>query len=120
MCQLLDGEVPFSLLGALDSRLVVLKTRGTMCFLTDEAQMIQVLDHLVQIIHILEGAAGQILAIRDSAITVACKSGAVVFRNLVDTHGKPVAISDLVAKHGLDVGKRGFEVLPVPDLPKKR
>ncbi len=63
--------------------------------------------------------AGLILEISANALTVACKTGAVVFRSLVDTHGKPVAISDLVAAHGLEVGKSGFDVLPVPDLPIK-
>ena len=63
--------------------------------------------------------AGLILEISDSALTVACKLGAAVFRNLIDIHGKPIAIADLVAEHRLEAGKSGFEVLPVPALPKK-
>ena len=63
--------------------------------------------------------AGMILEVSANALTVACTAGAVVFRSLVDTHGKPVAISDLVAEHGLEAGKSGFEVLSVPDLPTK-
>jgi hypothetical protein len=45
--------------------------------------------------------------------------GAAVFRNLIDIHGKPIAIADLVAEYRLEAGKSGFEVLPVPALPKK-
>jgi hypothetical protein len=63
--------------------------------------------------------AGLILEISDSALTVACKLGAAVFRNLIDIHGKPIAIADLVAEYRLEAGKSGFEVLPVPALPKK-
>jgi len=66
-----------------------------------------------------ESEAGLILEISANALTVACKTGAVVFRSLVDTHGKPVAIPDLVAAHGLEAGKSGFEVPPVPGLPSK-
>lgn len=63
--------------------------------------------------------AGLILEISGSDLTVACKLGAVVFRNLVDIHGKPIAIPDFVAEHRVEAGKSGFEVLPVPDLPNK-
>lgn len=63
--------------------------------------------------------AGVILEISNNALIVACKLGAVVFRSLVDIHGKPVAIQDLVAEQRLEAGKSGFEVLPVPDLPQK-
>lgn len=66
-----------------------------------------------------ESEMGLILEISPNALTVACRTGAVVFRSLVDTHGKPVAIPDLVAELQLEAGKSGFEVLPVPDLPRK-
>ncbi len=63
--------------------------------------------------------AGLILDISESALTVGCKSGAVVFRSLVDIYSKPVAVLDIVETHRLEVGKSGFQVLPVSDLPAK-
>lgn len=66
-----------------------------------------------------ESEVGLIHEISSNALTVACKSGTVAFRNLVDTHGKPVAIPNLVAEHRLEAGKSGVAVPPVPGLPNK-